>query len=105
MQCRRLRFDSWIRKIPWRRDRLPTPVFLGFTGGSDGKESSCNVGDLGWEDPLEEGMTTHSSILAWSIRLDRGGVWRATVHGVTESDRTERLSTGVPCSQRNFILG
>ena len=30
-----------------RRDRLPTPVFLGFPGGSAGKESSCKVGDLG----------------------------------------------------------
>ena len=40
-------FDSWVGKIPWRRDRLPTPVFLGFSGGSDGKESACNVGNLG----------------------------------------------------------
>ena len=40
------RFDSWVRKIPWRRDKLPTPVFLGSAGGSDGKESTCNVGDL-----------------------------------------------------------
>ena len=40
-------FDSWVRKIPWRRDMLPTPVFWGFTGGSDGKESACNTGDLG----------------------------------------------------------
>ena len=31
---------------PWRRDRQPTPVFLGFPGGSDSKESTCNVGDL-----------------------------------------------------------
>ena len=31
----------------WRRDRLPTPVFLGFPCGSAGKESDCNVGDLG----------------------------------------------------------
>ena len=31
----------------WRRDRLPTPVFSGFPGGSAGKESACNVGDLG----------------------------------------------------------
>ena len=45
------------------RDRLPTPVFLGFPGGSDGKESACNVGHLGSEYPLEEGMATHSSIL------------------------------------------
>ena len=40
-------FDSWVGKIPWRRDRLPIPVFLGFPGGSAGKESACNVGDLG----------------------------------------------------------
>ena len=90
-------------------DRLPTPVFLGFPGGSDCKESAYNMGDLGlipglgrfpggghgnsvqylwaslvaqlvktppammetwvqslgWEDPLKEGMATHSSILAW----------------------------------------
>ena len=39
--------QNWVRKICWRRDRLPTPVFLGFPGGSDGKESTCNVGDLG----------------------------------------------------------
>ena len=38
---------SWVRKIPWRRDRLPTPLFLGFPCGSTGKESGCNVGDLG----------------------------------------------------------
>ena len=41
------RFDSWVGKIRWRRDRLPTPVFLGFPGGSAGKESACNVRDLG----------------------------------------------------------
>ena len=52
-------FNSWVRKIPWRRDRIPTPVFLGFPGGSAGKESTCNAGDLiqflGQEDPLEKG--------------------------------------------------
>ena len=47
MQFRRPRFDSWVGKIRWRRDRLPTPVFLGFPGGSSDKESACNVGDLG----------------------------------------------------------
>ena len=40
-------FDSWVRKTRWRRDRLPTPVFLGFPCGSASKESACNVGDLG----------------------------------------------------------
>ena len=59
-------FDSWVRKICWRRDRLPTPVFLGCPCGSAGKESTCNAADLGWEDLLENGKTTHSSILAWS---------------------------------------
>ena len=33
--------------IHWRRDKLPTPVFMGFLYGSAGKESACNVGDLG----------------------------------------------------------
>ena len=40
-----------------------TPVFSGFPRGSPGKESTCNAGDLGWEDPLEKGMATHASIL------------------------------------------
>ena len=48
------------------------------------------VGSLGWEDPLEEGMATHSRILAWTIPVDREA-WRATVHGVEKSRR--RLST------------
>ena len=42
----RRRFNSWVGKIPWRRDRLPTPVFLGVPDGSAGQESACNVGDL-----------------------------------------------------------
>ena len=36
-------------------------------GGSVGKESACNAGDLGWEDPLEEDRATHSSLLAWRM--------------------------------------
>ena len=39
------------------------------------------VQSLGWEDPLEEEMATHSSILAWRIPMERGA-WQATVHGV-----------------------
>jgi len=46
---------------------LPTPVFLGFPGGSAGKGSACNVGDLGSIPGLEKGKATHSSILAWRI--------------------------------------
>ena len=39
---------------------------------------------LDWEDPLEEGMETHSSVLAWRILMDRGA-WEATVFGVPKS--------------------
>jgi len=42
------------------------------------------VQSLGQEDPLEEGMATHSSILAWRIPMDRGA-WQAAVHGVAKS--------------------
>ena len=42
------------------------------------------VGSLGWEDPLEKDMATHSSILACRIPMDRGA-WQATVYGVTKS--------------------
>ena len=43
-----------------------------------------SVQSLGWEDPLEEGMTNHSSILAWRIPMDEGAWW-ATVQGVTKN--------------------
>ena len=39
--------DFWVGKIHWKRERLCTPVFLGFPGGSAGKESTCNAGDSG----------------------------------------------------------
>ena len=45
---------------------------------------------LRWKDPLEEGMATHSSILAWRIHMDRG-TWWATLHEVANNilDTTE----------------
>ena len=42
------------------------------------------VRSLGWRDPLEEGIATYSSILAWRIPMDRGA-WQATDHVVAES--------------------
>ena len=71
---------------------------MGSPGGSDGKESACNawVRSLGWEDALEEGMATYTSILAWRIPMDRGA-WQATVHRVPKSQTLlsnyERLGT------------
>ena len=73
-----------------------------FPGGSDGKESVCNAGDLGlilgWEDPLEEDMATHSSILAWRIPSERK-LEGYTSWGCKELDMTEQLNTA-----RNNLL-
>ena len=49
------------------------------------------IRSLGWEDPLEKGTATHSSILAWKIPGTEEP-WQATVHGARESDMTERLT-------------
>jgi len=61
-------FNSWVGKISWRRDRLPTPVFLSFSCGSPCKESTCDAGDLGWIPrlgrSLKKGKATHASILS-----------------------------------------
>ena len=84
-KCRRPRLNSWVWKILCRRNRLLTLVFLGFPGGSDGKESACNVGDLGWVPGL--GRSTwggHGNPLQYSCLENSmdGGFWRVTVHGV-----------------------
>ena len=48
------------------------------------ESKETQIQSLGWEDPLEEGMATPSSILSWRIPMDRGAWW-ATVHGVVKS--------------------
>ena len=76
---RRAWFDSWVRKIHWRRDRLPTSVLLGFPCSSVGKESACNVGDLGLIPALgrslgeEKGYPLQYSGLEKSMDLQRVG--------------------------------
>ena len=79
------RFDSKrIRK--WKGTFTKRLTYAwGFPGGSDGKVSAYNVGDLGQEDLLEKEMATHSRTLAWKIPWmeEPGGLH--TVHGVTES--------------------
>ena len=55
------------------------------------------VQSLGWDDPLEGRMATHSIILAWRIPMDRGGLW-ATVHKITKSQTClKRLSRQALC--------
>ena len=76
--------DSWVRNIHWRRDRLPTPILLGFPDGSSDKESACNAGDLGPEDPLEKGRVTPLQYYDLENSMD------SIVHGGRKSRR--RLS-------------
>ena len=72
------------RKIPWRRDRLPTPIFLDFPGGLDGKESACSAGDLGSIPKLGrspgEGNDNPRQYSSLENPMDRVAWW-ATVHG------------------------
>ena len=78
-------FDSWIGKICWRTDRLPTLRFLVFPCGSAGKESACNVGDLGSTSGLGrspgEGKGYPLQYSCLENPTDRGAVW-AAFHGV-----------------------
>ena len=73
---------------PWKRDRLPNPVFLGFPGGSDGKESTCNVGGLGLIPGLgrcpEAGNSYPLRYSCLDDSMDRGE-GQATVHRVAKS--------------------
>ena len=86
-------FDSWVGKIHWRKDRLPTPVFLGFPGSSPGKESSCNMGDLGSIPRLGR--------FPGEKKLPTPVFWPGEFHGLyspwgcRESDRTAQLSLHV----------
>ena len=96
-ECRRPQFDSWVRKIRWRRDRLPTPAFLGFPGGSDGKESAFNVRDLGSIPGLGRSSgREQSNLLQYSCLENRHG--QRILAGYSswdhkELDMTETLHT------------
>ena len=71
-----------LERAVWQHeaDELNGHCIVHFSGGSDVKESACNSGDSGSipgrEDPLEKGMATHSSILAWRI------LWREKPGGL-----------------------
>ena len=75
------RQNTGVVAMPFSRD-LPDPGIKPVSPLPAMRETW--VRSLDWEDPLEEGMATHSSILAWRIPMDRGA-WKATVHGVVKS--------------------
>ena len=87
----------WFGEIPWRRERLPTPVFMGFPADSDGKESACNAGDLGsipgLGDALEEGWQLTPVFLPGDFQ-NRGAFW-ARVHGVAKSQTKRSTARGL----------
>ena len=72
------------------KDRLPTPVFLGFPGGSAGKEPTCNVGDLGLIFGLGRSPGGGNSYPLQYSGLENS--IDCIVHGIAESDTTERIS-------------
>ena len=77
MQETPVRFLGW--EDPRRRDRLPTPVFLGFPSGSAGKETACNAGDLGVGKSPGEGNGYPLQYSGLENSMDY------TVHGVANS--------------------
>ena len=90
LHCRSPRFHSWVGKMPWRRDRLPTPVLLGCPYGSVGKESAYNAGEPGFAPWVGE--------IPWRReRLPTLVFWPGEFHGLyspegrKESDTTERV--------------
>ena len=79
-----------VGKTCCRRDRLPTPVFLGFPCGSAGKQSACSAGDLGLIPGLGRSPGEGKGYPLQYSGLEHSMDCR--VHGVEESDSTEGLS-------------
>ena len=82
-------FNCWVRKILWRRERLPTTVFLGFPGGSEGKESACNMVDL--------------SVIPGLERATSRRAWQPTLIILPGESHGQRSLLGYsPCSRNNL---
>ena len=88
--------DSWVGKIPWRKNRLPITVFLGFPSATDGKDSACNVGDLGSIPGLERSPGGgHGNPLQYSCLGNPHGQRSLVGYspwGCKELDMTEQLT-------------
>ena len=108
LQCRRPWFDPWVGKIPWRRDRPPTLVFLGFLDSSVSKQSACNVGDLGLIPGLERSPGgRHSNPFQYSCLENPYGqtsLVGCSLWGHKELDTTEQLSLSLQETYKgNFV--
>ena len=107
-RCRRSRFNTWVGKIPWRRDRPPTPVFMGFPGGSNSKESTHNSGDLGLIPGLLRSLGEgHGNPLQYSFLENPHG--QRSLGGYSpwclkQSDMTEQLSTAHSNNTENHYI-
>ena len=79
--------------MAWVQNSVLIGKCLGFPGGSDSKESTCNAGDLGAIPQLgrSPGVATHSSILAWRIHMERETCPGYIPWGLKESDAKEQL--------------
>ena len=99
--------ETWAWSLRWE-DPLEegmashSSILLGFPGGSDGKESACNAGDLGSISGLgrspEGGDTNHSSIVAWRIPRDCSPLG-SFVHGILQARILEWVA--IPFSRRS----
>ena len=104
MQETLVQFLGW--GICWRRDRLPTPVFLGFPCGSTGKESAYKAGDLGLIPGLGRSPGEKKGYPLQYSGLENS--MDCIVHGIAESDTTKRPSlsflTAIPCNRSDYSI-
>ena len=105
-QCRfkRCMYNTWVGMISWRRKLQPTPVFLGFPGGSVGKEFACNAWDLGSIPGLGRSPGEGKGYLLIPVFWPREFHGLYSLWGRKESDKTEWLSLSLTPEYTSKIL-
>ena len=94
--------QSLGQEIPWKRDRLPTAVLLGFCSGSDGKESACNTGDLGLIPGLGRSPEGgHGNPLQYSCLKNPHGQRSLTSYGIGV---TKRIGHDLETKQQQHVM-
>ena len=102
-KIRRPGFNPWVRKILWKRKCLPTSVFLGFPGDSDGKESACQCRRCGFN-PLVGKIPWRRKWQPTPVFLPGESHGQRSLVGYSpwgckESDTTEQLRTILSCTK------